>query len=511
LLRKLIDEERLKWDAAWPVVTKTFAYTNHTVLPEALEVWPVHLMQHVLPRHMQLIYHVNHRFLKMIDAVPGWTGDVDRQRRMSIIEEGFEKKVRMAHLAIVGSHAVNGVAAMHTEIVKHHVFADFYELWPEKFKNVTNGVTPRRWIEQANPGLSELLTRWLHTDEWTTNLTLLANLKDRADDPQFQHEWRLIKAANKTRLTAFIKKVLRVEVNPTSLFDVHIKRIHEYKRQLLNLLHVIHRYLSIKKGSDAEKSQKVPRVVIFAGKAAPGYIMAKRHIKLINSVADVINNDKAVGDLLKVVFIPNYSVSMAEVIIPGSDINQQISTAGTEASGTSNMKFALNGSLVIGTLDGANVEISEEVGEDNMFIFGLRSHQIESTRALLRESRQHTASADKVEEKPAAETIKMDPRLQEVFRAIQGGVFGPAEVFQPILDTLLLNDYYLLTVDFPLYIEAQEKVDATWKDQKLWTRKSILNTAGTAKFSSDRSILEYAENIWDLKPCPVTQSQHRLY
>jgi len=303
-----------------------------------------------------------------------------------------------------------------------------------------------------------------------------------------------------------------VDTNPAHLFDVHIKRIHEYKRQLLNLLHVVHKYLTIKKASDVDRKNIVPRVVIFAGKAAPGYVMAKRHIKLINSVADVVNNDKGVGDLLKVVFIPNYSVSMAEIIIPGADINQQISTAGTEASGTSNMKFALNGSLIIGTLDGANVEIREEVGDDNMFIFGLRSSQVEPTRALLRASRQRVSTPAEVEGKPKEEEApKIDPRLQEVFRVIQAGVFGPAEAFQPILDTLLFNDHYLLTVDFPLYLEAQEEVDKTWKDPRVWTKKSILNTAGTAKFSSDRSILEYAENIWDLKPCPVTQSLQRLY
>jgi len=332
------------------------------------------------------------------------------------------------------------------------------------------------------------------TDEWTTNLTLLSKLKEKADDPQFQHEWRLIKNANKVRLSALIKKVTGVQTDPRHLFDVQIKRIHEYKRQLLNLLHIVHRYLTIKKASDEEKKNIVPRVILFAGKAAPGYLMAKRHIKLINNVADVINNDASVNTLLKVVFVRNYSVSMAGVIIPAADINQQISTAGTEASGTSNMKFSLNGGLIIGTLDGANVEIAEAVGQENMFIFGLRTEQIDATRALVREGK-----------------LKLDPRLQEVFKVIQGGVFGPSEIFQPILDTLLTNDHYLLTADFPLYLEAQAVVDETWKNEQLWTKKSILNTAGTAKFSSDRSILEYAENIWDLKPCPVTQSLKRLY
>jgi starch phosphorylase len=492
LMRKLMDDEGLKWDFAWDIVTRTFAYTNHTILPEALEMWPVSLMQHLLPRHMQLIYQINHRFLKLIEQ--NFPGDVEKLRRMSIIEEGFEKKVRMAHLAIVGSHCVNGVAQLHTELVKKKVFPDFVQLWPEKFKGITNGVTPRRWIEQANPMLSELITRWLHSDDWTLNLNLVSQLAELSEDRQFQHEWSLIKQVNKQRLANFIKKTTGVSVNPKALFDVQIKRIHEYKRQLLNILHVIHRYLTIKKATDAERNEIVPRVVIFAGKAAPGYVMAKRHIKLINSVADVINNDTTINDLLKVVFIPNYNVSMAQILIPAADINEQISTAGTEASGTSNMKFAMNGSLIIGTLDGANVEIADEVGIENLFIFGLRTEQIEPTRQSMREGK-----------------IKADPRIQKVFQAIQGGVFGSPEIFQPILDALTHNDHYLLIADFPLYLEAQAKVDETWKNQKSWIKKSILNTARTYRFNSDRSILEYATQIWNVAPCPVTESLHRLY
>ncbi|KAN0055239.1 hypothetical protein ACTA71_008342 [Dictyostelium dimigraforme] len=492
LFRKLIDEEGLQWEEAWDIVTKTFAYTNHTILPEALEMWPVSLIEDLLPRHMQLIYGINHRFL--IQVTQKWPGDIGKMRGLSIIQEGEEKKVRMAHLAIVGSHCVNGVAAMHSDLVKHKVFPDFFDLWPEKFQNKTNGVTPRRWIEQANPGLSQIFTKWLGTDKWTTDLELVKGIKEHMDNPELIAEWKYVKQANKQRLAEFILKHCGIQVNPNALFDVHIKRIHEYKRQLLNILSVIYRYLSIKKMSPKDRAQVVPRVVIFAGKAAPGYVMAKRHIKLINSVAEVINRDKEVDQYLKVVFIANYNVSIAQVIVPASDINQQISTAGTEASGTSNMKFTMNGSLIIGTLDGANVEIAEEVGQENMFIFGLRTNEVEAAR-----------------EKMANKEVVIDPRLQEVFLNIELGTFGPPDIFRPILDSLIYSDFYLSIQDFPLYLDSQASVDELWKDQNAWVKKSIINSASTYFFSSDRAMNEYAEQIWDIKPCEVETTLNRRY
>ncbi|EGG16597.1 glycogen phosphorylase 1 [Cavenderia fasciculata] len=492
LFRKLVDEEGLVWEEAWNIVTKTYAYTNHTILPEALEMWPVQLLEDLLPRHMQLIYGINHRFL--IQVTQKWPGNIDKMRNLSIIQEGDEKKVRMAHLAIVGSHCVNGVAAMHSDLVKHRVFPDFLALFPTKFQNKTNGVTPRRWIEQANPGLSSIFTKWLKTDQWTTNLELVKDLKNHINDPALIEEWKAVKQYNKERLADFIHKHCGVQINTNALFDVHIKRIHEYKRQLLNILGVIYRYLSIKKMSPEERKNVVPRVVIFAGKAAPGYFMAKRHIKLINSVAEVINRDKEVDQYLKVVFIANYNVSIAQVIVPASDINQQISTAGTEASGTSNMKFTMNGSLIIGTLDGANVEIAEEVGEDNMFIFGLRTSEI-----------------DKAREKMKNKEVVIDPRLQEVFLNIELGTFGPPEIFKPILDSLIFNDFYLTMQDFPLYLDAQAEVDALWRRQDEWIRKSIINASSTYFFSSDRAMNEYAEQIWNIKPCEVETTDNRRY
>ncbi|GAM18748.1 hypothetical protein SAMD00019534_019230 [Acytostelium subglobosum LB1] len=492
LFRKLLDEEGLAWDEAWSIVTKTFAYTNHTILPEALEMWPVKLIEDLLPRHMQLIYGINHRFL--ITVTQKWPDNIEKMRSLSIIQEGEEKKVRMAHLAIVGSHCVNGVAAMHSDLVKHKVFPDFFALFPDKFQNKTNGVTPRRWIQQANPTLSNILNRWLNTDKWVIDLELIKGIKEHMDNPQLIEEWKQMKLINKQRLADFILEHCGIKVNINALFDVHIKRIHEYKRQLLNILSVIHRYLTIKKMSPEERRNVAPRVVIFAGKAAPGYFMAKRHIKLINSVAEVINNDKEVDEHLKVVFIANYNVSVAQVIIPASDINQQISTAGTEASGTSNMKFTMNGSLIIGTLDGANVEIAEEVGQENMFIFGLRTSEI-----------------DKAREKMKAKEVVVDSRLQEVFLNIELGTFGAPEVFKPILDSLNYGDFYLTMQDFPLYLDAQEEVDNLWKRPDDWIRKSIINTASTYFFSSDRAMKEYAQQIWGIEPCEVETTDYRRY
>jgi len=494
LLRKLIDEEGLKWEEAYPIVQKTFAYTNHTILPEALEVWPLSLMENILPRHVQIIYHLNHEFLTKTVQVR-WPNDTSKMNKLSIIEEGYEKKVRMAHLAIVVSHCVNGVAKMHTEIIKELTFVDFYTLWPEKFQNKTNGVTPRRWVLQTNPALSDVLTRWLKTDDWTLNLDLLAGISKFIAEPELHKDILAAKRVNKERLADHIRDVCGVEVPVDALFDVHIKRIHEYKRQLLNILHVIHRYLTIKAMTPRERVEKiVPRVVIFAGKAAPGYAMAKRHIKLINSVADVVNNDLDIGRFLKVVFIPNYNVSTAQLIIPAADINQQISTAGTEASGTSNMKFAVNGGLIIGTMDGANVEIAETVGEENMFIFGLRAPEVEKVRAQM-----------------SAGEIATDQRLKAVFEAIESGVFGSPDSLVPVIQALFNNDRYLVIADFPSYAEAQQEVDRVWLDQDEWLRRSIRNTAGTGMFSSDRSIHQYANEIWNAKQCPVPVSGTRLY
>jgi starch phosphorylase len=494
LLRKLIDEEGLKWDDAYPIVEKTFAYTNHTILPEALEVWPLSLMENLLPRHVQIIYIINHLFLTKV-VEKRWPNDTARMNKLSIIEEGYEKKVRMAHLAIVVSHCVNGVAKMHTEIVKHVTFADFYALWPDKFQNKTNGVTPRRWVLQTNPSLSEVITKRLGTDNWTTDLELLSGLNKYVDDADLHKEILAAKRINKVRLANYIRDVCGVEVPVDALFDVHIKRIHEYKRQLLNILHVIHRYLAIKALTPRERIETVvPRVVIFAGKAAPGYAMAKRHIKLINSVADVVNSDPDIGRFLKVVFIPNYNVSSAQLIVPAADINQQISTAGTEASGTSNMKFAINGSLIIGTMDGANVEIAECIGEQNMFIFGLRAEAVDKTRAAM-----------------SAGEIKTDPRLKAVFEAIESGVFGSPEALVPVIQALFNNDRYLVIADFPSYADAQKEVDRVWLDQDEWVRRSIRNTAGNGMFSSDRSIHQYAKEIWNATPCPVPVSDKRLY
>eukprot|EP01110_Echinostelium_bisporum_P009406 TRINITY_DN330_c0_g1_i1.p1 TRINITY_DN330_c0_g1~~TRINITY_DN330_c0_g1_i1.p1 ORF type:complete len:863 (+),score=416.05 TRINITY_DN330_c0_g1_i1:125-2713(+) len=493
LIRKLTDEEGLSWEEAYSITNKTFAYTNHTVLPEALECWPVSLLENLLPRHMQIIYDINHLFL--VNTVSKqWPGDFDRMKNLSVIEEGYEKRVRMANLAIVVSHCVNGVAAMHTEILKNSTFKDFYTLWPHKFQNKTNGVTPRRWVLQTNPSLSDVITRWLGTDDWTINLDLLSKLKAQADNPRLHEEILNAKLPNKVRLANYIRDTVGVVVPVDALFDVHIKRIHEYKRQLLNILYVIHRYLSIKAMKPADRKNVVPRVVLFAGKAAPGYAMAKRHIKLINSVAEVVNADPEIGDLLKVVFLPNYNVSLASLIVPAADINQQISTAGTEASGTSNMKFAINGSLIIGTCDGATLEIMQCVGEENLFIFGLRANQIDEATMNMRMGK-----------------IPTDPRLKEVFDSIKGGTFGSAEFLTPIIDALYNNDKYLVIADFPLYVEAQKEVDRVWNDKKEWVKKSIINTSCTGMFSSDRSIHQYAKEIWNLEPCRVPDSDVRKY
>jgi len=496
LMRLLLDEEGLPWVQAWDIVHKTFSYTNHTVLPEALEKWSVGLMQHLLPRHLKIIFDINLHFLSLVEK--NWPGDVDRLRRMSIIEEGDNRMVRMAHLAIVGSHAVNGVAEIHSNIVKNKIFVDFYELWPHKFQNKTNGVTPRRWLHQANEPLSMVITKWLRSEQWLTNLDHIAALKKMADELALQREWAIVKRQNKERLARYVQKELGIKLNVDALFDVHVKRFHEYKRQLLNALGVIYRYRMIKQMTGEERKAVVKKVIFFGGKAAPGYLMAKSIIKLINCIADVVNNDREIGDLMKVVFIPNYCVSLAEIIVPSSDISQHISTAGMEASGTSNMKFTMNGGMILGTLDGANIEILEQVGEANMFIFGAKAEEIDDIRKGIKENK-----------------IKIDPRFNEVLAMIQAGTFGEPKLFNHIIDSLLHgNDYYLLGYDFPSYLEAQERVDKAFTDKRKWAKMSILCTASMGKFSSDRTIKEYAEQIWGIQPCrrpgPVPISIERL-
>jgi len=486
LQRILIDEEGLSWDDAWDIVTKTFSFTNHTVLPEALERWAVPLIQDLLPRHMMIIFDINLFFLQKVEKK--FPGDRDRLRRMSIIEEGHPQNVRMAFLAIVGSHTVNGVAELHSNLIKNVIFPDFVEYYEgNKFTNVTNGITPRRWLHQCNPALSEFITQKLGSEAWVKDLEQLKKLKQYADDPAVQKQWMAIKRQNKVRLADYIHSITSIQVSPDSLFDIQVKRIHEYKRQFMNILGVIHRYLRLKKMTPEQKAKEVPRLVVFAGKSAPGYFIAKLVIKLINSVGEVINNDPEIGNILKVVFIPNYNVSLAEIIIPASDISQHISTAGTEASGTSNMKFVLNGGVILGTVDGANIEIGEEIGEDNIFFFGVKADEVEDIRHLNRYRK-----------------IEMDPDLRNVLDAIERGTFGDPKIFEPLVATLTVGgDYYLISKDFASYIEAQADADEAYKDKVGWAKKSILCTAGMSKFSSDRSINEYAEKIWKIKPCTV--------
>ena len=485
LMRILMDEEGLGWVRAWDITTETFAYTNHTVMPEALEKWPVDLMEKLFPRHMQIIYEINHRFLENVKK--SFPGDVERLERMSIIEERPERQVRMTHLAIIGSHSVNGVAALHTEILKERVFRDFYEMWPEKFQNKTNGITPRRWLKKSNPGLADLITERIG-DGWVRDLTELRKILPYVEDESFRREWNAIKRANKERLASYISSKIGLEVDVDSMFDTQVKRMHEYKRQLLNLLHVVTMYNRIK---DDPKADFVPRTVLFGGKAAPAYTMAKLIIKLINSVADVINSDPDCEGKLKCLFLSNYNVSLAELIIPATDLSEQISTAGTEASGTGNMKFALNGALTIGTLDGANIEIMEEVGEENIFIFGLTADEVER---LQREGYN------------PMDYYNSDEELRRVIDMIAGGFFCHAEpdLFRPITDSLLYHgDRYLLLADYASYVRCQERVSELYRDRENWTRNSIINVANMGKFSSDRVIAEYARDIWRVNPVPV--------
>jgi len=490
LMRLLIDEEQLPWEKAWEITKNTFGYTNHTVMPEALETWRVGLMENLLPRHVQIIYEINHLFLRK--AAEKFKGDIARMRRLSIIEEGHEKRIRMANLAIIGSHSVNGVAALHTEIIKHDIFQDFFEIWSEKFNNKTNGITQRRWLLQSNPELAELISEKIGS-EWITDLYKIKEIEKSAKDEKFQTDWQQVKQNNKNILADCIQEKLGIDINLNSIFDCQIKRIHEYKRQLLNVLHVIYLYNQIKTGLGKDI---VPRTVIFSGKAAPAYHMAKLIIKLINNTAQVINNDPDIGGKLKIVFLPNYSVSLAEIIIPAADLSEQISTAGMEASGTGNMKFALNGALTIGTLDGANVEMKEEVGDDNIFIFGLTADEVLAHRS----SGYHPK-----------EIYNSSKNVKNVLDRINSGFFSPqqAELFRPIADTLLNSDYYLLLADFEAYITAQRLVENTYLDKQKWTEMSIINAANMGKFSSDRTIKEYADEIWRIKPVPIKMEREK--
>ena len=489
LMRILIDLEGLDWEKAWEITVNTCGYTNHTILSEALEKWSVSLLGHVLPRHLQIIFEINRRFLNDITRL--YPGDVDRVRRVSIIEEGVDKKVRMANLAIVGSHSVNGVAALHSEILKNEVFKDFYEIWPERFNNKTNGITQRRWLKLCNPSLSNLISEKIGNG-WIASLDELKKLSPLVNNQDFQKQFLDVKKENKIKLAHYIKKRYHVEVNPDSMFDCQVKRIHEYKRQLLNALHITTLYNRIK---DNPNQEVVPRTVIFAGKAAPGYSRAKLIIKLINSIARMVNDDPQVGDKLKVVFLANYSVSLAQVIIPAADLSEQISTAGMEASGTGNMKFALNGALTIGTLDGANIEIMEEVGKDNIFIFGLKADEVMQLKKAGYDPWHY---------------YQENPELKQAIDMIANGYFSPTQpnLFQPLLNALFREgDYFLVLADYTAYVKCQEQVSKEYSNEPLWMKKSILNVANMGKFSSDRTIREYAEDIWKAEPIPITLSR----
>jgi starch phosphorylase len=482
MLRLLLDEHGLDWDTAWGHCRRIFSYTNHTLMHEALETWPVEMMGRILPRHLQLIFDINARFLTSITQEHGH--DADLMRRVSLVDEGGERRVRMAYLAVLVSHSVNGVSALHSDLMVQSIFADFAHLFPGRFNNKTNGVTPRRWLAQANPALSALLDQRLGKG-WRRDLSQLEALRPMANQAPFAASFRRAKRQNKERLAAWVQKHMGLTLNLDALFDVQVKRIHEYKRQLLNVLHVVARYQDI---IDHPDGDHVPRVVIFAGKAASAYAMAKLVIRLINDVASVINADERMKGRLQVVFMPNYSVSLAETIIPAADLSEQISTAGTEASGTGNMKLALNGALTIGTLDGANVEMRQNVGPDNIFIFGNTAPEVEAIRAGGYQPRAY---------------YNTNPVLKRVLDAIRNGVFSPGEParYQQIFDTLVdWGDKYLLLADFASYMDAQEQVDALYRDPEAWTRKAILNVAGMGPFSSDRTIAEYANDIWKSKP-----------
>ncbi len=484
LMRVLIDEHRLPWDKAWGITTKTVAFTNHTLLSEALETWPVDMFGRLLPRHLSLIYEINRRFLREVHVRA--PGDYQLQRRVSLIDEGPPKRVRMAHLAVIGSHSVNGVAALHTKLLRSRVLTDFANLEPDKFNNKTNGVTHRRWLVLCNPGLARTITDRIG-DHWVKDFEGIRELAEFADELDLQAELRQVKLANKQALARIIRDRHGIVVDPSSMFDVQVKRLHEYKRQLLNCMHVISMYCAIKADPDGDF---VPRTVLFGGKAAPGYAMAKLHIKLIHDIADIVNNDPVVADRLKVVFLANYQVSLAERIIPATDLSEQISMAGKEASGTGNMKFAMNGALTIGTLDGANIEIREQVGAENFLLFG---HTAEEVRQL------------KAAGYRPQEWIATDPNLARVIEMIGEGFFSPdqRDRYRSIGEHLLNRDEYLHCADFGSYLQQQRAAEALWQDPSAWTKAVIHNIAGTGKFTSDRTIRQYAEEIWGIEPVEV--------
>jgi starch phosphorylase len=486
LMRLLVDERRVSWDEAWDITGRTFGYTNHTLLPEALETWPLPLFREMLPRHLEIIYEINARFLAAVrEKHPQ---DDERLKRLSLIDEHGEKRIRMAHLACVGSHGINGVAALHTELLKRSVLKDFYELWPERFSNKTNGVTPRRFMVLANPKLGELITGAIG-DGWITHTEQLRKLEPLAEDAAFCKEWRAVKQSNKQQLADDICKKTGIELDPSWMFDVQVKRIHEYKRQHLNILHVITLYNRLKHNPNLAIA---PRAFIFGGKAAPGYYIAKRIIKLINAVGEVINNDPDVNKYLRVAFVPNFNVQNGQLIYPAADLSEQISMAGKEASGTGNMKFTLNGALTIGTLDGANVEIREEVGAENFFLFGLTTEE--------------TVKLQQQGYRPYA-YVERNPQLAEVLSLIASGHFshGDTEIFRPLVDNLCQSDPFLVFADYADYIDCQDKVAGVWGDPEKWIRMSILNTARAGKFSSDRAIREYCDEIWNVRAIPIVK------
>jgi len=485
LMRLFIDEHQMQWTEAWEITQKTFCYTNHTLLPEALEKWTVALFASVLPRHLEIIYEINRRFL--IEVKGKFADDLGILQRLSLIDESSERYVRMANLACVGSHAINGVSALHSELLKESVLRDFYALMPNKFSNKTNGITPRRFLLLSNPELAKLITKTIGNDNWIKDLYALRKLEKFADDKNFQETWRKIKFENKQKLANLILKYTGISVDPNSLFDIQAKRIHEYKRQHLNLLHVITLYNRIRQNPNGKFT---PRTIILAGKAAPGYIMAKLIIKLTSAIADVVNNDPAVNDLLKVVFFPNYNVKNAQHIYPAADLSEQISTAGKEASGTGNMKFSLNGALTIGTLDGANVEIREEVGAENFFLFGLKTEEV--------------ANMQNHGYRPL-DFINTDSELASALGMISSGYFSPNEpqLFRPLVDSIINRDEYMLCADYRSYIDCQDAVSLVYQNQAKWTKMAILNSARMGKFSSDRAILEYCQDIWQIKPVVI--------
>jgi len=484
LMRLFVDELGLDWEKAWSITVKTFGYTNHTLLAEALERWPVPVFERLLPRHLEIIYEINRIFLNEIEV--RFPNDLERIRRMSLIEEGEVKQVRMGHLACVGSHSINGVAALHSRLLKDQLFRDFFETWPEKFSNKTNGITPRRWLLLSNPKLALLITKKIGKN-WVTNLDELKKLEQFVDDEQFRDAWRRIKRENKQDLAEYIKHHNQLEVDPDSIFDVQVKRMHEYKRQLLNVLYIVTLYNRLKANPNL---QITPRTFILGGKAAPGYFAAKLIIKLINSVAEAVNNDPEVRGLIKVVFLSNYSVSLGQRVYPAADLSEQISTAGMEASGTGNMKFALNGALTIGTLDGANIEIREAVGPDNFFLFG---HTVEQISEL------------KTHGYYPRGLYEANHELRGVVDRIYSGYFSPGapSLFNPLMDSLLNEDRFMLLADYQSYVDCQQRVSDAYRDVARWTRMSILNTANMGRFSSDRTIREYCREIWQVEPIKV--------